>query len=405
MSGPPPFDTQGRGPNWTHEETSDLIAIWGDISVQQQFARATRANAHVFQEMSWRMQERGHRRSGHQCRVKAKALRAQFVRVQDHNRQPGAAPRTMPFLRELERILAPTGPSEAPPVFCSTGGLEEPAPGAAGQEDSPGEGTSWLPHQVPARSPPSASPGSSDSPGHHLPQLFQRRPTSEEDRVGMSPADASSGSSREGPTARPATCRASPLLDASASRTSSPRPGTSSDRRERLPHPPEPAAGHGGEPPGIRGDGVPRPPAASAGALRMRRLRQRRSQDRTALLDRLVTVSEEQLEESRTWHRRWLQEFRRMWQAMERSDREDREARRAESEAHHALLQRLVEALEDQRDVVRRAAAVAEDDQRVTDSVLALAMFGSTPSVQAPTSTPAPAGPWQPPAGLPHAPQ
>ncbi|KYO35456.1 hypothetical protein Y1Q_0008027 [Alligator mississippiensis] len=89
---------------------------------------------------------------------------------------------------------------------------------------------------------------------------------------------------------------------------------------------------------------------------------------------------------------------------MERSDREDREARRAESEAHHALLQRLVEALEDQRDVVRRAAAVAEDDQRVTDSVLALAMFGSTPSVQAPTSTPAPAGPWQPPAGLPHAP-
>ncbi|XP_059579484.1 uncharacterized protein LOC132249151 [Alligator mississippiensis] len=350
MSGPTPADTQGRGPNWTHEETSDLIAIWGDVEVQWQFACATRANAHVFEDMARRMQKCGHRRSGHQCRVKAKALRAQYLRIRDHNRQPGAAPRTMPFLRELERILVPMDPGEAPHVFCSTGGLEEPMPGAPDQEDSPGEGTSGLPHQVLVCSSLSVSPGNSGSPGHHLPRLFHKRPTCKEERAGMSPVDVSSSSSREGTTAQPATHCASLSQDASASRTTSPRPRISSDCQEWLPHPPAPIAGHRGEPPSSSGDEATRTPAASAGALQMRQLHQHQSQNWTALLERLVTISEEWLEETRTWHRRWLHEFRRMWQAMEQSDREDHEAWRAESEVLHTLLQRLVGTQEDQHD-------------------------------------------------------
>ncbi|XP_025067459.1 uncharacterized protein LOC112551322 [Alligator sinensis] len=346
MPGPAPADTQVRGPNWTHAETSNLIAIWGDIEAQQQFAHSTRANAHVFKEMARRMQECGHQRTSQQCRVKAKALRAQYIRFWDNNKQSRATPRTMPFLHELEKILAPTDPGEPHQVFSSCG-LEKPMT----QEDSLGEGTSGLSHQVPVHSLLSDSPTSSGSPGHHLPWLFWRWP-SEDDRGGMSPADASSSSSQEGATTRLAICHASLPWEASAFQTSSLWPGTTSNHGKHLPYPPDPAAGHGGEPPGNHRNGTPKTPEATASAHNMRRLRQCKSQDWTDLLNRLVTVSEEQLEESRTWHRCWLHEFHEMCQAMEQSDCEDREAWRVESEVLHALLQRLVEAQEDQRDVV-----------------------------------------------------
>lgn len=99
--------------------------------------------------------------------------------------------------------------------------------------------------------------------------------------------------------------------------------------------------------------------------LHVHQLRQCQNQDPTVVFERLVTISEEHLEETRTWHRHWLHEFREMWQGMEQSDCEDREAWRAESEVYHAVLQKLVEAQEKQRDMVRRAVAAAKDNQCV----------------------------------------
>ncbi|XP_059574937.1 neurotrophin receptor-interacting factor homolog isoform X1 [Alligator mississippiensis] len=128
---------------------------------------------------------------------------------------------------------------------------------------------------------------------------------------------------------------------------------------------PESAARCRGKSPGGWENGASGTPAASAAVLHVHQLRQCQNQDPTVVFERLVTISEEHLEETRTWHRHWLHEFREMWQGMEQSDCEDREAWRAESEVYHAVLQKLVEAQEKQRDMVRRAVAAAKDNQCV----------------------------------------
>lgn len=44
-------------PNWTHEEVSNLVALWWDAEVQRQFAWAGHSTAHVYETLSGGMHE------------------------------------------------------------------------------------------------------------------------------------------------------------------------------------------------------------------------------------------------------------------------------------------------------------------------------------------------------------
>lgn len=86
MSGFTPTETQGQGPNWTHEDTTHLVVIWVEVEVQQQFSQGTRVNTHIYASMAWWMYKHEHQWSEQQCQIKAKAWEMQWIHAQDYNR-------------------------------------------------------------------------------------------------------------------------------------------------------------------------------------------------------------------------------------------------------------------------------------------------------------------------------
>lgn len=81
--------------------------------------------------------------------MKAKALRVQWICIQDHNMQSEAAPRSMTFFQKLDRILDPTDPSEALSVYSNRTRewLSHTPDGGIG------EGVPWPPVPVSAHPP------------------------------------------------------------------------------------------------------------------------------------------------------------------------------------------------------------------------------------------------------------
>lgn len=69
-----------RSVNWTEEETQVLLCAWSDERVQKSLAENLR-NRHVFKHLSARMSEMGFCRSPHQCRLRVKTLKANYVRA------------------------------------------------------------------------------------------------------------------------------------------------------------------------------------------------------------------------------------------------------------------------------------------------------------------------------------
>ncbi|XP_046872678.1 uncharacterized protein LOC124464847 [Hypomesus transpacificus] len=69
-----------RSLNWTVEETQVLLCAWSDERVQKSLAENLR-NRHVFKHLSVRMSDMGFSRSPHQCRLRVKTLKANYVRA------------------------------------------------------------------------------------------------------------------------------------------------------------------------------------------------------------------------------------------------------------------------------------------------------------------------------------
>ncbi|XP_014466327.1 uncharacterized protein LOC106737393 [Alligator mississippiensis] len=403
-----------RGANWSMEETGDLVALWGEEDVQRQFALGGRSNVHVYEGLACRMRERGYDRTAQQCRIKVKALRAQWVSISDHNRRSGSARKTMPFMRQLDAILTPRDPS------CihahSTGSLAEPPPQAGIRGDgSPGEGPSGRQQLVQPGSPAAASTSSSGSLAQCLPQQLHSLSPSQEAQPAMSPLAISSASSSPGgaPIQAPVLC--APPSDESAGSLTLLLPARiQPSRRVHQPRPRGPAVACGGEAARGNQDVGSESPPPTAGALRMRRLRQRRSQDRTLRLDRLVTASEDRLVDTRAWRvedvarqERWRAEDvvrQDRWRAEDvaRQDARDRreevrdrreEARdQAEREFRTQFLtleREWVEALREQSAVLGRAVQAMEDNRRVLDTLMALAV-ALVPPADRPRARPQP---------------
>lgn len=97
-----------RGASWKREETQDLIAIWGERSIQQKLSQSAR-NGDIYGEIARGMAARGHTKSMEACRTKAKNLKKEYKKVLSHNGKSGMGPTTCPFFNELQQIFAGDG--------------------------------------------------------------------------------------------------------------------------------------------------------------------------------------------------------------------------------------------------------------------------------------------------------
>ncbi|XP_058036114.1 aldehyde dehydrogenase family 16 member A1 isoform X2 [Ahaetulla prasina] len=96
-----------RAATWSHRETLDFLALWGEESIQAQLNRCHR-NADVYQWISERMAEKGYFRDEDQCRTKGKDLKKSYKQAK---LQDGAARQRCRFFHELDAILGGGGRS------------------------------------------------------------------------------------------------------------------------------------------------------------------------------------------------------------------------------------------------------------------------------------------------------
>ncbi|EMP33707.1 Putative protein C11orf61 like protein [Chelonia mydas] len=88
-----------RGPAWTEREILDLIAVWGEESVQAELC-SKRENANIFAKISKGMMDTGYNRDTQQCLVKVKELRQAYQKIKDANGCSRSEPHTCCFYDE-----------------------------------------------------------------------------------------------------------------------------------------------------------------------------------------------------------------------------------------------------------------------------------------------------------------
>lgn len=93
-----------RSVNWTVEETQVLLCAWSDERVQKSLAENLR-NRHVFKHLSARMSEMGFSRSPHQCRLRVKTLKANYVRAKLQRSVDSLQPCTFKYFAEMDAVL------------------------------------------------------------------------------------------------------------------------------------------------------------------------------------------------------------------------------------------------------------------------------------------------------------
>uniref|UniRef100_A0A3Q3IW45 Myb/SANT-like DNA-binding domain-containing protein n=1 Tax=Monopterus albus TaxID=43700 RepID=A0A3Q3IW45_MONAL len=93
-----------RSVNWTVEETQVLLCAWSDERVQKSLAENLR-NRHVFKHLSARMSEMGFSRSPHQCRLRVKTLKANYVRAKLQRSVDSLQPCTFKYFSEMDAVL------------------------------------------------------------------------------------------------------------------------------------------------------------------------------------------------------------------------------------------------------------------------------------------------------------
>uniref|UniRef100_A0A3B5B690 Myb/SANT-like DNA-binding domain-containing protein n=1 Tax=Stegastes partitus TaxID=144197 RepID=A0A3B5B690_9TELE len=115
------------GLNWTAEETQVLLCAWSDERVQKSLAENLR-NRHVFKHLSGRMSEMGFSRSPHQCRLRVKTLKANYVRAKLQKSVDSSQPCTFKYFAEMEAVLGRrSAGGEEGPHFVSPEGTAETA--------------------------------------------------------------------------------------------------------------------------------------------------------------------------------------------------------------------------------------------------------------------------------------
>ncbi|XP_053277628.1 zinc finger and SCAN domain-containing protein 20 [Pleuronectes platessa] len=93
-----------RSVNWTVEETQVLLCAWSDERVQKSLAENLR-NRHVFKHLSARMSEMGFARSPHQCRLRVKTLKANYVRAKLQRGVHSPQQCTFKYFAEMDAVL------------------------------------------------------------------------------------------------------------------------------------------------------------------------------------------------------------------------------------------------------------------------------------------------------------
>nr|XP_057927802.1 uncharacterized protein LOC131128713 [Doryrhamphus excisus] len=93
-----------RSVNWTVEETQVLLCAWSDERVQKSLSENLR-NRHVFKHLSARMSDMGFCRSPHQCRLRVKTLKANYVRAKLHRSVDGSQLCSFKYFDEMDAVL------------------------------------------------------------------------------------------------------------------------------------------------------------------------------------------------------------------------------------------------------------------------------------------------------------
>ncbi|KAJ8285326.1 hypothetical protein GJAV_G00025570 [Gymnothorax javanicus] len=100
-----------RSVNWSVEETQALLCAWSDERVQKSLSENLR-NKHVFKHLSARMSSLGFSRSPHQCRLRVKTLKANYVRAKLLRSVDGGQPCTFRYFAEMDAVLGKVRSSE-----------------------------------------------------------------------------------------------------------------------------------------------------------------------------------------------------------------------------------------------------------------------------------------------------
>ncbi|EMP39717.1 hypothetical protein UY3_03101 [Chelonia mydas] len=108
-----------RAPAWPERETLDLIAVWGEESVQAEL-QSKRRNANIFAKISQGMLDRATPGTHtQQCYVKVKELRQAYQKTKEANGLSGSDPHTYCFYEQLHAILG-GDPTTIPPLSVDT---------------------------------------------------------------------------------------------------------------------------------------------------------------------------------------------------------------------------------------------------------------------------------------------
>lgn len=86
-----------------------LIAIWSEGCTQRKLDESYR-NRRIYEEISKRTEEKGHRRSWLQCQRKIKHLKLLYRKTKDSNCKSGRDKATCPFYKELDMVLGDRPP-------------------------------------------------------------------------------------------------------------------------------------------------------------------------------------------------------------------------------------------------------------------------------------------------------
>ncbi|EMP34786.1 Immunoglobulin superfamily member 3 [Chelonia mydas] len=107
-----------KQPAWSTQEVVDLIAVWGEQSVQAEL-RASRRNADIYAKITRGLGEKGYTGDTQQCRMKIKELRQAYQKTREVNSRSGSAPQTCRFYEKLHAILG-GDPTTTPKRFVDT---------------------------------------------------------------------------------------------------------------------------------------------------------------------------------------------------------------------------------------------------------------------------------------------
>ncbi|XP_054628727.1 uncharacterized protein LOC129179480 [Dunckerocampus dactyliophorus] len=123
-----------RSVNWTVEETQVLLCAWSDERVQKSLSENLR-NRHVFKHLSARMSDMGFCRSPHQCRLRVKTLKANYVRAKLQRSVDSSQLCNFKYFDEMDAVLGrrSDGAGGGPPR-SSFGGHHLSPPGITGRE-------------------------------------------------------------------------------------------------------------------------------------------------------------------------------------------------------------------------------------------------------------------------------